>query len=467
MSNLTTKYSAILDGLDYGYSVNRQKPDDMNIICALGDLYGTKLAGSQLPATERSYYERRVQSDTMAPIPLSRFTLPQTRLEEFLSAAHAAGMDEPSDALEADEQARTISATLPRQVADRLAAVFSGPGVSVQALPMPKTVANVAVRRNHLDPMLSDDGNIRPELLQVTHPRPAAMSQDAAWYDGSELQYLRPFQPFPYGLSPDALGYNEFKRCQTLQRVDHESHIQNSDFVIDSRPCLALESWAKQTGDDGRRAELRFFGLDDRGERLDLQVRGPGADGKVGPHMAAMLATQPDPAAGPRAIFQYALSARLWRQARLEYQAHIQLFPGSHDRFASHIDDTIGFEQLALADHDFLRGLLDSADKKAAWAAARDEYTQAAQQFELVILRYFVEDDLVLQTYPRDSRGVALRRDAIDQVPPEQRRAVLDAVVAATAVFYKAHQDEYGDDRREYVSYINRGLSRIAAINGD
>jgi hypothetical protein len=467
MANLGAKYSAILDGLDYGASVNRQKPDDINIICAVGDLFGTKLSGMQLPRGEKEYYEQRIMQDTQAAVPLTRVSLPDARLPEFLAAARAAGLDQSSDALEQDDLTQTVSVTLPKPIADQLAPAFSSQGIAFTDLPMARKVVNASVRRNHLDPMLAPDGTILPELLTVTHPRPPGMSDTAQWYDGSELQYLKTYQPLPYGIPAEALGYNEFKRCQSLQRVDHESHIQLSPFVIDSRPSLSLEAFGHQEGNDGRRAELRYFGQDDSGDFLDIQLRAPAASGQSPAQLAQALANRPDPGAGPRALYDYALAARVYRDATAELRGHIQLYPNSQDRMASHLDDTLAFAQLYQADHDFLAGLMNAGDKSSAWASAADEYKQAAYQFELTVLRYFVEDDLAAAVYPKDARGLRLRRDAVDQLPPEQRRPILDAVEAASPDFYKSHPNDLGDDRSEYVNYINRCLARIRAMGAN
>jgi hypothetical protein len=330
---------------------------------------------------------------------------------------------------------------------------------------MAQKVANASVRRNHLDPILTADGNILPELLTVTHPRPPGMSETAQWYDGSELQYLKTYQPFPYGIPPEAIGYNEFKRCQSLQRVDHESHIQSSAFVIDSRPGMSLQAFGRQEGNDGRRAELRYFGLDDSGDFHDIQLRAPAASDQSPAQLGQSLATRPDSGAGPRALYAYALAARVFRDATAELRGHIQLYPGSQDRMASHLDDTLGFALLYQGDHDFLAGVMTPGDKTSAWAAATDEYQQAAYQFELIILRYFVEDDLAAAVFPKDSRGLPLRRDAVDQLPPAQRRPILDAVEAASGDYYKHHSDDFEDDRNEYVGYVNRCLARIKGMS--
>ena len=60
MAALSNKYATILDAIDYGQSVDRERPDDINIISQIGSIYGDKLGGSQ----EKDYYRRRVRQDT-------------------------------------------------------------------------------------------------------------------------------------------------------------------------------------------------------------------------------------------------------------------------------------------------------------------------------------------------------------------------------------------------------------------
>src|SRR5207302_9058311 len=53
-------YAAILDGISYLLDVDRSKPDDMNILGQLAQIYSQKLGGS----TEKIYYKRLVREQT-------------------------------------------------------------------------------------------------------------------------------------------------------------------------------------------------------------------------------------------------------------------------------------------------------------------------------------------------------------------------------------------------------------------
>lgn len=61
MASLANKYAVILDAIDYARSLEREKPNDINIIYAIGQTYFDKLGNS----AEKDYYRRRVREETM------------------------------------------------------------------------------------------------------------------------------------------------------------------------------------------------------------------------------------------------------------------------------------------------------------------------------------------------------------------------------------------------------------------
>ncbi len=61
MASLANKYSVILGALGYAKDVDREKPDDINIITAIAQIYFDKLGNS----TEKNYYRRRVRQETL------------------------------------------------------------------------------------------------------------------------------------------------------------------------------------------------------------------------------------------------------------------------------------------------------------------------------------------------------------------------------------------------------------------
>jgi len=60
MASLRNKYITILDAIDYGQKVERERPDDINIITAVAMLYGDKLGTSQ----EHVYYRARIRRES-------------------------------------------------------------------------------------------------------------------------------------------------------------------------------------------------------------------------------------------------------------------------------------------------------------------------------------------------------------------------------------------------------------------
>src|SRR5207302_4636752 len=113
---------------------------------------------------------------------------------------------------------------------------------------------------------------ILPQLLKPRYPRRGNLPADSEWNDGSELQYLAPYQPFPYGVSTFALGYNYHKQAEVLQTVGKQRHANLSDVVIDSRPALALKGWSEDEWERGRRFELQAFNEQIPAERLDMEL---------------------------------------------------------------------------------------------------------------------------------------------------------------------------------------------------
>ena len=175
MVGLSNKYTVILDAVDYGYNIDDERPDNLNILKELGRVYADKLGNSN---PEKHYYRERVRRET--------------RHRE--QQAGAAKRGEPG------------------------------------------------FQRLAHDEMLDANGNVLPELLK---PRRAVLAAGGDTYDGSRLQFLKQYEPFPYGLSPYALGYNFNKRAQVLMSTLKQKPIQLSESVTDSQPGLTLKGWAE------------------------------------------------------------------------------------------------------------------------------------------------------------------------------------------------------------------------------
>ncbi len=63
MASLSNKYSTILDALDYAHSVDRERPNDINILSAIAQTFFDKLGNS----SEKAYYRKHIREETLAP----------------------------------------------------------------------------------------------------------------------------------------------------------------------------------------------------------------------------------------------------------------------------------------------------------------------------------------------------------------------------------------------------------------
>jgi len=389
MASLANKYTTILDALDYGQSVDRERPGDINILYAIGQVYFDKLAGS----TEKTYYRERVRRET-----------------------------------------------LPHKLAQRV----------------PK--GDPAWRRLEMDVMLDDRGYILPEYLQPKHARRVDPETGALGNDGSELQYLKQYQPFPYGLSPYALGYNYYKRAQVLQTVGKQKHIQLSSLVIDSRPALALRFWGEEEWERGRREELKAFGKPVPEERLDMET--PTGD-------LPLDAKPADPSPLPAVIFDYERAVQLCTDARGEYERHLKTFTTNYYTYLSHLDHIDAVAGFVSADLAYLKAMpsvvaavpIPTAVNQADYwkTKARDGYQTSITKFLRVMLKHYSDDDLVAKVY-----GQGYTKEKLDALSPAQIAALYDAM--KQLIVSSGMIDTHSDDRQEYERYVERATMRLKQL---
>ncbi len=388
MATLSNKYSVILDALDYAHSVDREKPEDINIIAAMAQTYFDKLGGS----TEKLYYRRRVRRETLP---------------------HAVNNKRRND-----------------------------PGW----------------RRTELDPLLDDQFMILPQYLKPAQgrERPSNLPPDAEWNDGSELQYLARFQPFPDGVSPLALAYNYFKRAEVLQNVGNQKHAQLSDLVIDSRPALSLKVWLEEEWEQGRRREGQAFGLPVPEDRAALE---PLTAGLMPDHPVA------DRADANLAVFAYDRGAKLGSAATAEYIRHISNNPANFDIYKSHMDEINAEAELVAADRDYLSAQLASpSDRPALLASAKAHYQQTIYFYDLLILRYFV-DPRILESHlpPGFARFKTVDRKGIEELPKDQLQSMADAVEHALS--QPGVRDSHMEDIQDYRPYMDRARTRLEILH--
>ncbi|MGD0769608.1 MAG: hypothetical protein ABSB42_15605 [Tepidisphaeraceae bacterium] len=464
MASLRNKYTTILDAIDYGQKVEKERPDDINILTAVANLYGEKLGTSQ----EHVYYRSRIRRESQT---LIRVTFSANRADEFRSAAGKCGWTEKDSPLEPNEQNQTDRVVIEPMIARQLEKDFTGPGVEYSPETRPESQQNdPSWRRVRLDPMLDENGRILPALLVPRYPRPADLAPSQPWYDGSQLQFLKQYEqpePFRYGLSTLALAYNDYKKAQLLQTLWHQHHIQTGGTVVDARPAITLKDWAKDEWERGRRFEL---GMWDRfvPESTDpIALERPTAD---------VAFSTPTTGRFDRdgALYSYGLAARLFHDALGEYRQHIEAYKTFATVYFVHVDDVTSGEQLMRADYDYLAASdAAGAERTRLLQSAADEYRAAMVHFAVTVLKYYVDDQVMGAAYPRDPHtGQQYNRATIESSDPNTYLQTLEAVKAANLRFFQdpaTHQyslarDTYRDDREEYLIYIGRCESRIRAL---
>jgi hypothetical protein len=464
MASLRNKYTTILDAIDYGQKVERERPDDINIITAIAAVYGDKLGSSQ----EHVYYRSRIRRESQT---LTRVTFPAERADQFRALAFKAGWVEDESPITPDEKSRVDQVVLEPTIAKQLLKQFTGPGVTFLTENRPDSQSHdPSWRRVRLDPMLDENGYILRDLLIPSDPRPADLPADQSWYDGSTLQFLKQYEPFPYGLSTLALAYNDYKRAQLLQLLWRQTHIQIGDTVIDARPGLTLKDWAKDEWERGRRFELRMHGLFVPESDDPIELESPTA---AIPFQRSIS----DQASFDAAVYSYGLSARLFHDSRVELLLHMGRYKSGAAVYFVHIDDALSGEQLMLADHDYLAATAATgSQRRQLLQSATQAYQNARLRFAITILKYYVDDPVAAQCYPKDPRtGKRYNKATIESADPKLYLPTLQAAKETTLRYvtdpvtheYMQARDDYHDDRQQYLIYVAHCEARLAAIQSE
>jgi hypothetical protein len=461
MASLANKYTTILDAIDYGQKVEKERPDDINIITAVAMLYGDKLGTSQ----EHVYYRSRVRRESQTLVHLE---FPISRMQEFQDVASKSGWTDRDSPLQTNEKSQTLQVVLEPVVARQLEQTFSGPGVSYSPETRKESQQNDPTwRRVRLDPIVDENGNIFPSLIVPRYARPDSVGKDAPWYDGSQMQFLQKYEPFPYGVSTLALAYNEYKKAQLLQTLWGQHHIQTGDTVVDARPALTLKDWAKDEWERGRRFELAMSNIyipeSADPSALEQPTENMPLDFKIS-----------DRADYDAALYSYSAAARLFRDALDEFARHIAAYQMYASVYFVHMDDSINGEHLMQADHDYLAAMTATGDGRTRlMQSAANEYQAAAVHEALTVLKYYVDEQVVIAAFPKDpASGVQYNRATIESANPATYLNTLRAVEIANARFlidpethqYSQMRDTYHDDRAPYMFDIERCGSRLRLL---
>jgi hypothetical protein len=265
------------------------------------------------------------------------------------------------------------------------------------------------------------------------------------------LQYLAKYQPFPYGIPPEALAYNFAKRAQVAQSVDGQKPLQVSPMVIDSSPNLQLESWVQQEISQARASEGSAFGI----EAPENPTAGNDSD------LAAISfsATPRDPRLLHLAIAGYDRAARLATDMNQELARHLQN-PAYAQRFqlyASRIADAGGYFAMSGADRDYLKLRLATGDEaRALRASAIAGYERALVIGERTVLTYYTEDDLTAAAFPRNAT-----RESVSGFSDQMVMQIFGRVMALAS---RERFPQYDDERITYLRQINRASARLKLL---
>jgi len=314
-------------------------------------------------------------------------------------------------------------------------------------------------RRLELDPVLDDKGMILPELLKPKYPRPTTgPASQGEFVNGAELQFLEPYQPFPYGVSTMAFGYNYHKQAQVLQAVGKQLHANLSDTVVDSRPALALKGWSEDEWERGRRLELKALNTAPAGpERGHLEL--PTAN-------VTPAAPVSDKSLLAEAIFSYDLAARLSRDAYDDYARHVRAYARNLQTYQSHMDSMRAQEPLLLGDRDFLKAIQagEGEARKKLLAAAAEQYRAAVRANIGIVFRYYVPEELAQQILPAGVTRADVDHAGADGRPRLNDEQMLTAYLKAMGAISQQQFDPDNEDRSEYARYIDRAMSRLKTI---
>ena len=193
-------------------------------------------------------------------------------------------------------------------------------------------------------------------MLNPTRSRPADLKAGSEWNDGSELQYLKTYEPYPYGISAFGMCFNYAKRAEVAVSTEDQKPLQLSTMVIDSRPGLQLKFWGEDENHRARAYEARAIYADHIppvGDELYLAMAGFKLSDK---------AKLRDPGSIEPAIYYYQFASQLAHDALKEYERHLNKpdYVTRISTYRSHIADLHSSESMCAADRDYLAALVSS-----------------------------------------------------------------------------------------------------------
>jgi hypothetical protein len=447
MANKPNKYATIVDAIEYGYKTDAQLPNDINILSQIGQIFFDKLGNSQ----EKDYYTDRICRESF---PDEKITVPADRVSGLEAILSKAGIDPARRDVMVQQATHNGWFTANKLSADAIRPLLDGPGVSY-SVAMPAIFSETG-RRLRLDPMLQLDGKLLDSKTTPIDPRPAGLSAAEEWNDGSELQYLKKFAPFPYGIPPMAIGWNYYKRCQVLKDQTKQKHLQLSDAVVDNRPAINGKLWGESEWNLGRRAEMKAFGLP-----LPLVDNTAEARSRIETPTAAFAQETPftDPAAAKEAAHHYDQVTKIGEESIREFDRHLRHYAAND--FRSNRDSVIAMWKLCDADRDYLRAMLLPAGDASRDSLLKDcaaEYTTAMLKWEVLMLKHYVSDGAAQKLYP----NFKVTRDTLEEtLSPKEIHKLTFAV---QKYLQQNPQFDTDSDRHEAERSFGRAYRRLVQL---
>ncbi|QOV91814.1 hypothetical protein [Humisphaera borealis] len=470
IASLPNKYAIILDAVEYGRKVDKSRPNNLNILLELNKIFQHKLGST---AGDSIYYTRQVRADS--------------KWRESTGDSVGALNQRMPPVLDKDGRvlAPLVKPRSPRptDMTTRIALLTS----DIPALKAAAATAGVSLPDGQLSPpagtkelviAVPESTALKIEPLLYRHIGIRFVYAD--WNDGSDLQYLKRYEPYPDGVSPLALGFNYGKRAQVLMNRTGQRPAQSGPSVVDSRPGLELRQWGESEWDRGMVAEARAFGRKVTQQRHTSLI--PTAS--VSPS-----AVPQDIAAAREAVASLELANRLARDARAEYTRHL-INPTETIRrmqdYTSHLDGLEADEIMTRADLAYLRSILSNnpAEKRVLLEQARTDYVNAEARYQALELRFYTPGESEPILFPPNalSRRLAFipdwryllnmagmphgitRETAKDYIDQPKALATLYAFVRVSLESL-AGIDQNSDSRAENGYFVQRAALRLMQID--
>jgi hypothetical protein len=450
-ASLSSKYSDILDALNYARRVDAVRPNDINILYEIGSVYFDKLGNS----TEHAYYRHRVQTETLQQM---RLTFPAADETAFRQAMATQGADPEMVRLDVDDKSRIATAITCKPYGDVL--MRSVHPLSYEPVPVSavQQLGDPGWRPTEQERLADFNGQILPKFLEP-HTETPYQTLDGI-YNGADEQFLPDYAPYPYGVPAFAIAYNYYKRARLLKDLG-QKHLYTSDNILDSRTGLSLKLWAADAQSQARQAEMR---MDSRSapefEASEEALATRDADWKT--PVTATIARD-------EAIFDYSMALRLCTNSLHDYERHVLNYKQSFNNFNNHIFELRDQQAMCQADLDYLlAGAADADHQPALLQDAADNYARAIALSGQTILKFYADDEPLRQTfdegaklYPADVPPGVINQDVDQKVPLSRVNDLMVLLRKYNADYFSRAYDQHNTERVGREVDIERATARL------